>query len=102
MSAGEALYFGGFLLASTQALEPSSWGLVGLGQMAAARARGVPAARATAGSVAMILMVLWSESTYVAFVTHLALLRPTASIAGPLLICNVDASRIRRPLPALR
>ena len=74
IGAAEAVYFGGFLLASTTHLGAWSWILVGVGLALSASSRGAPAWRALGGATAMVVITLWSESAYVAFLTHSALL----------------------------
>ncbi len=74
IGAAEAVYFGGFLLASTEHLGAWSWSLVGAGLALSARSRGAPPWRALGGAATVVVMILWSGSPYAAFLTHIALL----------------------------
>ncbi len=74
IAAAEAVYFAGFLLASTTHLGGWSWSIVALGMALAATVRGVSLLRAAFGAASCVAMTVWSESPYAVFVVHLALL----------------------------
>ena len=94
VGAAEAVYFGGFLLASTANLGAWSWSLVGTGLALSASLRGACLWRALGGAVAMVAITLWSGSPYAAFLTHLALLgSPMQSGVGGLTLGPATAGR---------
>lgn len=74
IAAAEAVYFAGFLLASTTHLGLWSWSIVALGMALAATARGSSLLRAAFGAAACVAMMVWSQSPYAVFAVHLALL----------------------------
>ncbi len=82
IAGAEAVYFAGFLLASTTHLGGWSWSIVALGMALAATARGVSLQRAACGAAACVAMSAWSGSPYAVFVVHLALLGSPVGFAA--------------------
>jgi len=81
VAAAEAVYFGGFLIGATQNLGPLAWATVAAALALSGRIRGVPTRRSVLGAAVFVGGMLWSESSYVAFLAHLSLLghpRPAA------------------------
>ena len=110
IGAGEAIYFGGFLLASTATLGLWSWGLIWTGLVLSAKVRQVPLWRAVAGASAFVGAMVWSGSPYSAFLTHIALLggpkarsQPRAGLGRPRLRSSLNMTMLSRSsLHALR
>jgi hypothetical protein len=71
VSAGEAVYFGGFLLGSTAHLGLWSYAIVPLGQALAAAVRGMPLRQGILGAYALVAMIAWSGNSYLGVLVHL-------------------------------
>ncbi len=100
LAAGEATYFGGFLLGSTASLGTWSWALVGAGVLLSAALRGVPTTRALIGSAAFVAMMTWSGSPYAAFLIHVAFLDAASENTRPVRSVTTEPRNSSRPLLA--